>query len=432
MLHARARLRVMPPTTRLPRTIRIFLAGNTVSMLGTGLVLPFLLIYLHQVRDLALPIVGALLAGAAAVGVVVVLISGPLLDRMGARRVLFAIVLGQACAEVLLAWAHSVPTALPGTLLYGATWAPMFPAIRTMIAGLIPQPVMQQRAFAINFTAQNAAIGAGTAVGAAVAHAQYPGSFQILFLANGATCLLFAIVLFFVPNTRRERAHDEPKVGYRDVLAHPGLRLVIAASVLLAFVGPAAFDSGLPAFSTVVAHVSIHVVALSATLNTAIIVATQLLVLRLLRRSRRSRGVTLIGLLWAVSWTVLGLASLPLPSAVRVACVFSFTGLFGLGETCSVPTMGPLVNSLADDRIRGRANALSSLSNAFALIVSPAIATGFIAAGAPAVWIGLLCLGCLGTVAIGIRLGRRLTTEQDRVRAPTPAVSAPATPVGGG
>src|ERR1700726_2098112 len=110
MLHARARLRVMPPTTRLPRTIRIFLAGNTVSMLGTGLVLPFLLIYLHQVRDLALPIVGALLAGAAAVGVVVVLISGPLLDRMGARRVLFAIVLGQACAEVLLAWAHSVPT----------------------------------------------------------------------------------------------------------------------------------------------------------------------------------------------------------------------------------------------------------------------------------------------------------------------------------
>ena len=35
---------------RLPCTTRLFLGGNTVSMVGTGLVLPFLLIYLHQVR----------------------------------------------------------------------------------------------------------------------------------------------------------------------------------------------------------------------------------------------------------------------------------------------------------------------------------------------------------------------------------------------
>jgi len=41
--------RTMP--TRLPGTTRTFLAGNTVSMLGTGLVLPFTLIYLHQVRS---------------------------------------------------------------------------------------------------------------------------------------------------------------------------------------------------------------------------------------------------------------------------------------------------------------------------------------------------------------------------------------------
>src|SRR5580692_12529760 len=126
MLHARARLRVMPPTTRLPRTIRIFLAGNTVSMLGTGLVLPFLLIYLHQVRGLALPVVGALLAGAAVAGLIVVPISGALIDRLGARPVLVAIMLGQAVADVLFALAHNVETALPAVLLYGALWVPMF------------------------------------------------------------------------------------------------------------------------------------------------------------------------------------------------------------------------------------------------------------------------------------------------------------------
>ncbi len=42
------------------------------------------------------------------------------------------------------------------------------------------------------------------------------------------------------------------------MLAHRGLRLVMVASLILAFTGYAAFDSGLPAFATVQAHVSAH------------------------------------------------------------------------------------------------------------------------------------------------------------------------------
>ena len=81
------------------------------------------------------------------------------------------------------------------------------------------------------------------------------------------------------------------------------------------------------------------------------------------------------------------------------------------------PTMAPLVNSLADERVRGQANSLSGMANSLALIASPAIVTGVVV-GAAAVWIGLLCLGCLGTVAISARLRRRLTAEQDRADAP--------------
>jgi MFS family permease len=405
----------MTEVTRLPRTTRLFLAGNTVSMIGNGLVLPFVLIYLHQVRGISLPLSGALLGAAAVAGLIVVPISGVVIDRLGARGVVAAIMLGQAIADVSLAFAHNVPTALPAMLLYGATWSPMFPATRTMMAGLTPNPVMQQRAFAINFTAQNAALGAGAAAGAAVASAQNPASFAALFLANAASCVLFVAVLPFVPNPRRVRQHDEARAGYRDVLAHPELRLVLVASLLLAFTGYPAFDSGLPAFSTVVAHVSVRIVALSFTVNTALIVATQLLVLRLVRRIRRSAAVALTGLIWAVSWGVLGLSALPIPPAARIACVLAFTGVFGLGETLYAPTMSSLVNSLANDRIRGRANSLSGVSTSLALIASPAIVTGFIAAGHAAAWIGLVCIGCIGTIGIGMILGRRLSVEQDHV-----------------
>jgi MFS family permease len=132
-------------------------------------------------------------------------------------------------------------------------------------------------------------------------------------------------------------------------------------------------DTGLPAYSTVEARLSAHVVALSLTVNTAFIVVTQLIVLQLVRRIRRSSALAMTGLIFAASWAVFGLAALPIPPAARITCVLTFAGLFGLGETFLAPTMAPLVNILADERVRGRANSLSGMANSAALIASPAI-----------------------------------------------------------
>src|SRR5207244_3964979 len=113
---------------RLSRPARLLVAGNTVSSLGTGLVLPLTLIYLHQVRGIPLPVVGVLLTMAGATGLITVPVSGILLDRVGARRVLTVLMIGQALAEVILAWAHSAATAVPALLLFGASMGPTFPA----------------------------------------------------------------------------------------------------------------------------------------------------------------------------------------------------------------------------------------------------------------------------------------------------------------
>ncbi|MGO9725796.1 MAG: MFS transporter [Streptosporangiaceae bacterium] len=234
----------------------MFLAGNAVAMTGNGLVIAFTLIYLHQARGIALPVVGVLLAASAAAGLLVVTVSGVLLDRLGARPVLTGIMLGQAAGQVLLAWAHDAASALPALLLYGATWAPMLPALATVIGGLTPDPAAQQRVFAINFTVQNAALAVGTLLGAAVANVHHPGSFHALFLVNAVSCLIFAAVLRLLPTLHTAPARKEQRAGYRDVLAHLGLRLVLVASLILAFTGYPAFDSGLPAYASVEAHVS--------------------------------------------------------------------------------------------------------------------------------------------------------------------------------
>ena len=398
----------------LSRPTWLLIAGEGVSALGTGLVLPLTLIYLHQVRGIALPAVGALMATIGAVGLVAVPLAGIALDRFGARPVLFAVLGGQALAEAGLAWVHNYATALPVVLLLGTSLGPSFPAFQTMLAGINKDPARQQRAFAINFTGINAGIGVGGAVGAAVANTAHPASFQLLFVANAVSCVIFAAMLVALPNVRPTRA-DQPKAGYREVLANRPLRMVILAILALAFTGYAALDSGLPAYATVESHLSVHVVALSITLNTAVIVTSQLFVLRLVRRLRRSRALSAIGLIWAASWAIFGLSALPVSWGLRVAAVMVFSGLFAVGETFMAPTTSPLVNSLASDRVRGRANALATMSYSIAFVASPAICTGMIAAGAAAVWIGLLCAGCFGTVLLGLRLGRQLGRQQDIV-----------------
>ena len=57
-----------------------------------------------------------------------------------------------------------------------------------------------------------------------------------------------------------------------------------------------------------------------------------------------------------------------------------------------------------------------------AFVVSPAISTAMIASGLSVVWLGLLCLGCLGTALLAVRLGRQLTPPQDFAEPPAEAV----------
>jgi MFS family permease len=388
--------------------------GNAVSAFGTGLTLPLLLIYLHRVRHIDLATTGLLLAVPGVVGLVAVPVSGVLMDRIGARRVLAAAMLLLAAAQVGLAFVHTAGWAVPVLVLQGMALGPTFPAYNTLIADLASGET-QQRAFAVNFTVLNACIGLGGLVGGVVVNVAHPVSFQGLFLGNAlVTALAAAIVLSISEPGRHTRtAEDGRRVGYRQVIASPLLRRALVLSLLLALTGYAALDSGLPAYANVVGGVSPRVIALSLSANTLLIVLAQLPVLRLLRGRRRTSAVAMVGLIWCGSWVLFGFSALPGSMAARDALVLVFSALFGLGETFMAPSMAPLVNTIAPEEIRGRANALTSGMYSVAFVISPVISAAFIAGGAGGFWIALLAVGCLTVTATALRLGRRLPRSQD-------------------
>src|SRR5947209_17660546 len=76
--------------TGLPRPVVVLQGGNAVNYFGTGLILPFEIIYLHAVRGFSTATAGLVLATVMGTAAMVTLPSGALLDRFSAKRILIA------------------------------------------------------------------------------------------------------------------------------------------------------------------------------------------------------------------------------------------------------------------------------------------------------------------------------------------------------
>ena len=84
----RSFLRSLNP--RLPRSVQLLQLGGLMNAFGNGLVVPFLLIYLHNERGIGLGVAGLILATNAAVSLISGPIGGILVDRVGGKTMLTA------------------------------------------------------------------------------------------------------------------------------------------------------------------------------------------------------------------------------------------------------------------------------------------------------------------------------------------------------
>src|SRR5437588_2453030 len=92
--------------TGLPRPVLVLHGGNALNYFGTGLILPFEIIYLHTVRGFSTATAGLVLATVMGTAAVVTLPSGALLDRFRAKHILIAGNLVNAFGYGGLAFVH--------------------------------------------------------------------------------------------------------------------------------------------------------------------------------------------------------------------------------------------------------------------------------------------------------------------------------------
>src|ERR1700760_810801 len=168
-----------------------------MNSFGNGVVLPYLVIYLHDVRHFSLGVAGLVLATSAAAQVTVGLVAGPLVDRLGPRPVLGGGLVMQAVGIGLFPLVHHPWQAFALIAVEGAGSAGFWPSQSTLLARLTP-PERRHAAYAQQRVTMNLGIGLGGLTGGLIAHGHDPRSFTILFVVDALTFLAYVGVLFLI------------------------------------------------------------------------------------------------------------------------------------------------------------------------------------------------------------------------------------------
>lgn len=126
---------------RLTRELWLVQIGVFLNALGWGAVMPFEVIYLHNGRGFSLGVAGLVVGTLMGVAVVAAPLTGPLIDRFGARATAAGAGIALAVGYAGLAFAHSAAMAFAAAAVGGAGNGGLLPAQSALIAGLAARDV---------------------------------------------------------------------------------------------------------------------------------------------------------------------------------------------------------------------------------------------------------------------------------------------------
>lgn len=407
-------------TREMGAALRRIQLGSALSAFGLGFTVPYLYVYVAQVRDLGAGTAGMVLAVFAMAALAVLPFTGRAIDRRGPLPVLIAASAVASLGAVALGVSSQVGAAVLSAAVLGAGTAVLQPALATMLVRCTGTTT-RTRAFAMQFFLQNLGLGIGGLVGGQIVDTSSPASFTLLFLIEAVMFLVLGVIAATVrmPNApvgapKTVPGAPAPRGGLRALVSHRAMVQLCVLGFVLFFACYGQFESGLAAYGTEAAGIAPSTLGIALAANTAVIVVAQFVVLRLVERRRRTRVIAAVGLIWAFAWIVAGYAGLGHGSqTMATAAMISTYALFGLGESMLSPTVAPLVADLAPESMVGQYNSAFALCKQLALAVGPAVG-GPMGASLHGPYIVTFVLFSLGITVLALRLGRRLTPVQDQ------------------
>lgn len=395
----------------MPRRAWLVLGGDALSAIGSGMTLPFLVIYLHDARGISLGIAGAAVSTLALAGFVGNPLGGALADRIGARPTVIGGLVVCAAGTLALTGVHAPWQAFPASALVGLGLAIVWPAQDSLLAVLV-SPAQRPAVFSIRHFTMNAGLAIGGLAAAVIVRDESASRFVFLFVLDALTFLAFIPVLLglgAVDKVAQDAAEtDGPRVGMRTVLQDRVFCRVWILTALFVAVGYAQFNSTFPAFASRDGGIDAGAVGVVFAANTVSVVGFQLITLRFMTGHRRTTAMALTCSCWAAAWALAVVAGVAGSGTAAVVLFAGVAVVFALGETFLTPSLVPIVNDLATDELRGRYNGLSVLAWTTGYAVGPVIGGVALSSGMDGAFFGAVAVGCVVLALASLRLERHL------------------------
>lgn len=397
-----------PSPAPLPHAFRYLFFAVLVNRLGS-FVVPFLALYLTDARGFGATTVGAVAAAYGVGAILSQLLGGVLADRIGRRAAIVTGFVASAVAITTLGFARDLHFLGFATFLVGLSDGLARPATQAALADIVPA-ADRARAFTYIYWAANLGFATASVLAGFLAETR----FELLFLADAATSLGAAVIIFLrLPETRpAATARTASRTPLRDILtpfASTPFRVLFGITLLAAIVF---FQFGSTMPIDLRSHgIDARTYGALAGLNGLLVVLLQPFSIRLAARVRPYDALALGAILSGIGFGLFGYTTSVWGYAVAI---FILT----LGEIATAPAGGVVVSEIAPPHLRG------SYQGAFGMVFSLAGAIGPLlgsraldSLGSTAFW-SLTFL--LSAVAAGLYLSRGRRNSTAHVTASEP------------
>ncbi|MDI2126498.1 MFS transporter [Yinghuangia seranimata] len=400
---------------------RALITGMLVDAVGTGMYVPFSLVFFQRVTGLSLTVIGAALTAAGLLGMAALPLTGAAIDRFGAHRCRQVVYLVRALGFLAFPLG-TTPAAFAAIALVTSAGERAFPATQQALIGEISQGAQRDRLLALGRSVANAGLGAGGLLAALVITLAGDSGFLIAAWINAASFLAAALLAARVRPGKTDRAAVRTKTRYSDVLKDRPFAGLTAANFLIAL-GYAALSMLLPAYAVEQLDLSDSIAGPLFAVNTALCAFAGLPVGRLARRARRRTRVAAVGgLIFTGAFAGFALID-GLPRHVLVVALFGLLVVYTVGELVHNPSAGALSVGAAPEDARGRYLATYQLSWGLSSAVAPSLFTALLAVDGRLPWLALAMTSTAGS-ALLVWLEPRLPADAVYTTPPAPVAES--------
>ncbi|MEU1214181.1 MFS transporter [Streptomyces sp. NPDC005791] len=392
---------------------RALVTGIAIDALGSGMYIPFSLVFFQNVTRLSLPLIGMVLTVTGLIAMAALPVAGAAVDRFGAKRMQLFLYTLRGVGFALYPLAHGL-VSFAVLALVTAVGTRAFPGTQQARLAELVDNEDRERMQALTRSLSNAGLGAGAMVASLLIATAGSSGYVIAAWLNAASFLFAALLALRTPPSPHVVRNKADNRGGYLLIAKDRPFLTLTLANFFVALGYASLSVLLPVFAVDWLKLPEGLTGSAFMVNTVLCATLGVPVAALVRRrfATRNRAAAMGAALFVIGFLGQVLLGTVRPESV----VLMMTGLIAsvvivtAGELVHGPSSGALSQSAAPQDLRGRYMAAYQLSWSLAYNLAPTVFTLLVAFDGRLPWLVVATTALLGGLML-LRVERALPAE---------------------